>query len=205
MNAGEIQQGVPRTWEGKMEFEFKREPAPPQRSTFVSVLAWIFIVLGGFATFIGILQNIMIQTMFPKEQMAQAMEQAENADHMPAFANFMFGHFDLFFLLFLVVSATSLIAAIALLKRKNWARITFIVLMALGILWNVAGLVLQFTMFGQMPEMAGQGTPPEFEKMMLIMKIASAIMVVAFSTLFGWIIKKLTSAPIKAEFAWPPM
>lgn len=183
-----------------MDFEFQAEPTPPQRSTFVNVLAWIFIVLGGFATFISILQNIMIQTMFPKEEMAHALQQAKNTDQMPAFASFMFGHMDLFFLFFLVVSATSLIAAIALLKRKNWARIIFILLMALGILWNVGGLILQFTMFSSMPEMAHHGAPPEFEKIMLIMKIASVIMVAAISALFGWIIKKLTSASIRAEF-----
>jgi hypothetical protein len=59
---------------------------------------------------------------------------------------------------------------------------------------------MQFTMFSRIPEMAGMGAPPEFETMMLIMKIASVIMVSAFSALFGWVIKKLTSDPIKAEF-----
>jgi hypothetical protein len=183
-----------------MDFEFEGKPTPPQRSTFVNVLAWIFIVLGGFTTFISILQNIMIRVMFRKEEMTQAMKQAENAKQIPAFANFMFNHMDLFFLFFLVVSATSVVSAIALLKRKNWARIVFIVLMSLGIAWNLGGLVMQFTMFNTMPEVAGKGAPPEFEQMMHIMKIASVIMVVALSALFGWVIKKLTSEPIKAEF-----
>ncbi|MDD2271386.1 MAG: hypothetical protein PHP95_11805 [Desulfuromonadaceae bacterium] len=60
-----------------MDFEFEGKPTPPQRSTFVNVLAWIFIVLGGFTTFISILQNIMIRVMFRKEEMTQAMKQAE--------------------------------------------------------------------------------------------------------------------------------
>ena len=183
-----------------MDCEFQGETTPTQRSTFVNVLAWIFIVLGGFATFISIVQNVMFRIMFHKEEMTQAMQQAENAKQMPAFACFMFNHIDLFFLLFLVVSATSLVSAIALLKRKNWARIVFIILMSLGIAWNLGGLVLQFTVFNSMTEMASKVAPPEFEKMMLIMKIAGVIMVVVFSALFGWIIKKLTSAPIKAEF-----
>ncbi|MGE4545945.1 MAG: hypothetical protein AB7D06_17795 [Pedobacter sp.] len=185
-----------------MEFENQTEPvsAAPQRSTFVTVLAWIFIVFGGFATFISILQNIMIHMMLPKGDTGQAMQQVENIDHMPAFANFIFNHFDLFFLFFLIVSATSFIAAIALLKRKNWARIVFIVLMSLGILWNLGGLVMQFTMFSSMPEMANQTALPGFEKVMLIMKVASTIMVLAISTLFAWIIKKLSSSTIKAEF-----
>jgi hypothetical protein len=184
-----------------MNYEFQSEHAPFQRSTFVNVLAWIFIVFGGLATFISILQNVMIRMMFHKEEMTQALQRAENAKQMPAFANFMFNHIDLFFLFILVVSATSFASAIALLKRKNWARIVFIVLMSLGIAWNLGGLVLQFTIFSSMPEMVGKGVPPEFGKMMIIMKIAGVIMVLAFSALFGWIIKKLTSAPIKAEFS----
>lgn len=184
-----------------MDFEFEGKLTPPQRSTFVNVLAWIFIVLGGFTTFISILQNIMIRVMFRKEEMTQAIKQAENAQQIPAFANFIFNHMDLFFLFFLVVSATSVVSAIALLKRKNWARIVFIILMSLGIAWNIGGLVMQFTMFNSMPEVAGKGAPPEFEQMMHIMKIASVIMVTALSALFGWTIKKLTSEPIKSEFS----
>ena len=34
------------------------------RSTFVSVVAWVFIVLGGFSTLIAVLQNIMIAVVF---------------------------------------------------------------------------------------------------------------------------------------------
>jgi hypothetical protein len=133
--------------------------------------------------------------------MTQAIQQAETTEYIPAFMGFMFSHFDLFFLFFLIVSASSFISAIALLKRKAWARIVFVVLMSVGIIWNVIGLALQFTMFDQMPGMTGEGVPPEFAKMMVIMKVASVIMVLALSSLFGWIIKKLTSAPIKAEFA----
>jgi len=73
--------------------------------------------------------------------------------------------------------------------------------MSLGIGWNVLGLILQFTMFSSMPEMTGGNVPPEFENMMQIMKIASVIMVVGLSALFGFVIKKLCSQKIKEEFA----
>ena len=173
----------------------------PERSTFVNVLAWVFIVLGGFATFISILQNIMIQMFFPKEEISQAMQQSEQTENVPFFAQFMFNSIDLFFLLFLILSTISLISAIALLKRKNWARIIFIILMSLGIGWNILGLILQFIMFSSMPEMAGGDVPHEFANMMQIMKIASVIMVIGFSALFGFVIKKLCSKQIKEEFA----
>jgi hypothetical protein len=183
-----------------MESEPQLGPIQPRRSTFINVLAWLFIVIGGFSTFVSILQNIMVRMMFHSDEANQAFRQAESAKEIPAFAGFIFNHMDLFFLSFLVVSASSLVSAIALLKRKNWARVVFIVLMALGIVWNIAGVVLQFTMFNNMPEFANRGAPPEFQSMMRIMQGATVIMVIAFTALFCWIIKKLVSPQIRAEF-----
>ena len=187
--------------EKNLDSEFEIEKKPPQKSTFVNVLAWIFIVLGGFTTFISTLQNIMIHAFFPKEEMNQAFHQAEQSEQIPEYVEFMLSNFDLFFTIFLIISVTTLISAIALLKRKNWARIVFIALMSLGIAWNVFGTVIQFTIFNSMPEFTGSEAPPaEFENMMQIIKISSVIMVIAISSLFGFIIKKLCSKRIRSEF-----
>ena len=183
-----------------MDFKFHDETVPPPRSAFVNTLAWIFIIFAGFATVTGLLQNIMIWTVFPKEQMSLAMQQAEKAPHFPPVMQFMFSHFDLFFLCFLLVSVTALVAAIGLLKRKNWARLAFIALMSLGVVWNVAGLAVQFSLLEQMPELSGQAVPAEFAAMMRIMQVVSVVMVLAFCALFVWLIRKLLSAPIRAEF-----
>lgn len=172
-----------------------------QKSTFVNVVAWIFIVLGGFATFMTFLQNIMLYFFFPSAAIKQQMSNPDVAEKTPAFFQFMFSHFDLFFLFAFVMSLISFVSAIGLLKRKNWARIVFIILMAVGIIWNIGGLVLQFTIFPSMQEVAGQAPPPEFQTMQNIMLVASLIMVVAFSALSGWIIKKLATEPIVNEFA----
>ncbi|WPD24962.1 MAG: hypothetical protein SD837_10425 [Candidatus Electrothrix scaldis] len=185
-----------------MRREVEVQQNKPEKSTFVSIVAWIFIVLSGFTTFISILQNIMLHTIFPKEEMNQAVQHTEQGEQIPAVVNFIFNHFYLFFMLFLVVSAATFVSSIGLLKRKNWARIVFIVIMSLGIAWNVLGLGLQFTMFNSMPEFAGtQPSPPEFQNMMWIMKIASVIMVVVISSLFGFVIKKLSDKNIRLEFS----
>ncbi len=168
------------------------------KSIFINVLAWIFIVLSGFSTFIGILQNIMIYFIFPKKEVGGAIEQSANAPEMPAFVEFIFNHLDLLFLFFLLLSLASFISAIALLKRKNWARIIFIIIMSLGILWSVFGLVMQFTMFESFPQ--GGQVPPEFESMQSITQIASVIMAVVLISLFGFVIKKLCSKSIIEEF-----
>src|SRR5437016_10457943 len=110
----------------------------PARSTFVTVLAWIFIILAGFATVIGILQNIMIAVVFPVSEMQQAGNQAANA-HLPGYASAIFNHVQLIFFLFLVIFAATFVIAVGLLKRKNWARVGFIVVMSLGMLWKLVG------------------------------------------------------------------
>lgn len=172
-----------------------------QKSTFVTVVAWIFIVLGGFSTFMTLLQNIMLFFLFPRDEMRQQMNSPEFTEQTPAFFQFMFSYFDMFFLLAFVVSLTAFVSAIGLLKRYNWARIVFIALMALGIIWNLGGVVLQFTVFPSMQEMGGQAPPPEFQMMQNVIMAVSLVMALAFSLLFGWIIKKLMSVPITEEFA----
>ncbi|MDR2016323.1 MAG: hypothetical protein LBP90_01760 [Burkholderiales bacterium] len=164
-----------------------------QRSTFVTAVAWVFIGLSGFLTIISILQNVMVQIVFRDVEM----------DQIPPDAPFMANHFQLFFLAFLLVSAFVLISSIGLLRRCNWARLCFVGIMLFGILWNLGGLVVQFIMFssmrGQFGEFAAQGAP-DMQSFFIAIMVGSGLFAVGFSVLFGWIAKRLMSAPIVAEF-----
>lgn len=170
------------------------------RSGFVTAVAWIFITLSGFATLIAILQNIMISLMFSGDM----AREAGNAKDIPAFARFMFSHPRLIFGAFLAVSATTLLASIGLLRRSNWARLLFIGIMGLGILWNIVGMIFPFIMHSFMPPMPSD-TPADvrdnFELMRKVMTAFTVLMALAFTGLFGWIMKRLTSPDIKREFA----
>jgi len=95
------------------------------RSSFITILAWILIVMSGFAAFISILQNIMIHTLFPADQMQAAIASTKNSPNIPWFVEFMFNYFRWFVGAFLLLSLSTLVSAIGLLKRKNWARIVF--------------------------------------------------------------------------------
>jgi hypothetical protein len=174
------------------------------RSSFVTVVAWIFIVLAGFTTFISVLQNIMINTMFPLDELRTARASEPG---MPPFFDFIFGNIRLFFLAILVVSAVTCASAIGLLLRKNWARLVFIAILALGIAWNLGGLVLQQIMIDSMmkfPMTAGKSVPADFEAgmqgMMIAIRVFSAVFALGFSVLYGWLIKRLISPSIVAEF-----
>lgn len=176
-----------------------------QRSTFVTVVAWIFIALSGFATIISVLQNIMIQTMFASPELEKAMAAPVPPD-TPAFAAFLMHNIPLFFAAFLVVSAVTLAASIGLLLRKNWARVTFMGIMALGIVWSVGGLVMQFAMFSQMQDMAAAAPPgaPDMGAFFTAIAVVSVLFALGFSALHAWIIYRLRSPEIAAEFRVGP-
>jgi hypothetical protein len=169
------------------------------RSSFVTAVAWVFIVLAGFATLIAILQNIMIAVMFP----AEAMRETENVKDAPAIARFMFSYPLVIFGAFLAVAATTLISAIGLLRRKNWARLIFIGMLSLGTLWNLGGLAVMFFTFSSMPQIPDHAPPnvrSDFDFMWNLMMGFSVVVALVFAGLFGWIIKRLVSLEIKREF-----
>jgi hypothetical protein len=77
----------------------------PSRSSFVTVLAWVFIVLAGFATLMSLFQNVMLALVFPADEMRTAMHEAKRDQQLSGFARFMFEHFRLIFALFFALSA----------------------------------------------------------------------------------------------------
>ena len=177
------------------------EPVVP-RSTFVTVVAWIFIVLSGFATLVAVLQNLMIWFLFQAPAFGAAMQKAGNEPGVPAFVGWISRFFYVIFLVFLAVSASMLASSIGLLQRRNWARIAFILLMALGIAWNLAGVAfgaLMLWLFPAMPPMHGGAAPP-FAWMMGIVMAFNVVIAIGFSALFYWIIHRLRSPAIRQEF-----
>jgi hypothetical protein len=192
----------PLAWEQPLSSTVLKEAELDQqkKSAFVNALAWIFIALAGFATLISILQNVMIFLVFPVDEMNETFKDTQVQEQIPFFARFMFSNIRLFFLGFLAISATALVSAIGLLKRKNWGRIIFLAIMGLGICWNLFGLVIQNMMFTSMPGFPHGEIDSQFSTMMLAMKIVTFIFAVGISYLFGWIIYKLCSVKIKTEF-----
>ena len=171
------------------------------RSNFVNVVAWLFIASAGFAAVISILQNIVVNTFFPIDQMTREM--TRDVKNLPALSLFMLEHIRSFLLLFLFASVATLVSSIGLLMRKNWGRISFIAILIIGILWNLSGFVFQQFFMPSMPPNL-PNTPDDFntifDTMKIMITIFSALMVVAFTVLFGWIIKRLLSQEIRQEF-----
>lgn len=177
--------------------------AVDQRSTFVTVVAWIFIVLSGFGAIIGIMQNIMVQTIFRSEEFGQAMQTAPSQPGLPAFATFAIENVQWLFLAVLLVNVVMLVASIGLLKRRNWARLCFIALMVLSVVWQIVGLGIQASLFSTIRDQfaaAGAHGAPDMGVFFVVIAVMSVVFALAFGALFGWIAWKLMSKPIAAEF-----
>jgi hypothetical protein len=167
------------------------------------VVAWIFIAIAGFATFISLLQALMFTFVFPADQFPSAVSASKDFEEMPAFFRFMIQNMQWFFVMFWSLSVLTLVAAIGLLRRKNWARLVFVGLMAFGILWNLGGIWLQEQMmssFPKLPTHAPLDVGAGFETMMTVMRFAMSAFAIGISLVFAWIIKRLISRSVRAEF-----
>ncbi len=166
--------------------------ATPQ-STFVTVLAWVLIVFNAMGVFGAIMQNVMINFFMPSMLPA--------VPGQPGTA-FPLTVFRVFALVFLGFAGFITYAGYGLLRRRNWARRTFIVVFGLGI----AGCVLWFVGIGialALGGLAGSGRTPmpaEMRGTFVAMMVMFGIFAVAWCVLLGWLIKRLRSPSVKSEF-----
>jgi hypothetical protein len=132
--------------------------------------------------------NVMLSVMLSSEELRAPMREAQGTQDLPAFARFVFAHPRAIFGFFLVISAATLVSAIGLLKRKNWARLIFIAIMVLGITWNLGGLILPFYMFStfvpSMPEHTPQDFRDSFEMTWKVMTAFTVLIALVFASLF---------------------
>ena len=148
-----------------------------KRSTFVSVVAWISIVLSGFATVGTLVQSAAMVVIFESEGMQSVTREMESYQDKFFLRKFLFDNPLILFSTLSFPFVLALIASIGLLRRRNWGRIIFIGYLILGIAWSIALIV-----FPQFLAGASIGFP------------------IAFTLLFAWVIAKLVSADIRREF-----
>jgi hypothetical protein len=184
----------------------------PARSTFVTVVAWIFIGIAGFTSVFALMESVVMQMVVLPLRQQNAFPTLLPAN-MPALSIWLFAHILWICGVAFFLALAMLIAAIGVLFRKEWARRLLIGFMVLGILYKCAATIMQwmvplsaYTNFPLPPH-----TPPEtmatmqsFMSMMqsfiVVMRFFSIISAIVVSVLLGWIIRRLSSERIRAEF-----
>lgn len=167
-----------------------------QRSTFVTVVAWIFIVFSGF----GLLE-VLFFSFLPFDKMLAAAPHTPGQPDPAAIMPF----FRAMLVFMAVMVGWVFVSSIGLLQRKNWARISFIVFMSIsaffsGIYVLVGIFAMIFSSKLPVDPKASIDMQPFFSAMMGFMTGMS----LAFTALYCWIIYKLNTDKIKQEFMPAP-
>jgi hypothetical protein len=165
-----------------------------RQSTFVTVLAWMVIVVAGLSLLAGLLQSIVIGAFMPLPVLSES-----EARELPAMARLLFTNFNWIVFANTFFAAVALAAGLGLLKRHEWARLVMIGMLVLATAgFTVLVVAQQFFISAIFPE--GDDTPSDVRSIMLAMRIGSAIFGLLFVGLHAWLAVRLNSPTIRAEF-----
>jgi hypothetical protein len=168
------------------------------RSLFVTATAWLFILLGVVASLSALVQNAMLASLLPTLSSSPTVSGLMGLmlDYMPWVVGTS-----------LVMSLATLASAIGLLLRLDWARRTFIVLLAMAIVANLLGLWLQQEMMQSVVSrtLGSVALPPQalgvFGGFVTAARVMAVVVTLGACGLLGWIIRRLMSAGVRREFA----
>lgn len=164
------------------------------RSLFVTATAWVFILFGVLASLSTLLQNAMFVSLLP------AAPTTGMIGLLMAYLPWVMGAG-------LVISLATLASAIGLLLRLDWARRSFIVLLAVAIVANLLGLWLQQELMQSVVSstLVNAALPPQalgvFGGFVTAARVMAVVVTLGACGLLAWIIRRLMSAGVRQEFA----
>ena len=171
------------------------------RSRFVTVTAWVFIVLGLMASVSAVVQNAAASSL--PGQIAVA----GTALPHPGLTAWLLGYLPWVLGTGLLVSVSTLGAAVGLLLRLEWARRAFIGLLGLAIAINLGGLWLQQEVMLSLVQatLLQAPLPPAvadvFGGFVVAARSMAVLVTLGGCALMAWIAWRLTLPTIRQEFA----
>lgn len=175
----------------------------PQRSEFVTVMAWISLALGLLGVVSGLMQGVMLLAM-PADRMLQDLLGVVAPEvQLPSAILWIFGNLGLLNFLSLLSSALFAVVSYGLLKRHEWGRVGFVLLLAASALLGLLGVgvfVHFLDLANGMTSAEIAEIDPAFQSLQSAMKIAVIVAALLVAVLHGAIIWKLYRPGIRAEF-----
>ena len=171
------------------------------RSLFVTTTAWVFIVLAALASVVALVQNAAVASLMPGFALA-------GASHPPTgLTGLLIGYLPWVVGTGLAMSLATLASAIGLLLRLDWARRTFIGLLAVAIVMNLLGLWLQQEVVQAVVNNTLSHATLSAQVMgvfggfVTAARVMAVLMTLAACAMLAWIIRQLMSEPVRREFA----
>ena len=171
------------------------------RSLFVTLTAWVFIILAGLTSASALVQNAAVASLMPGLQLAT------ERNPLPLLTGLLLGYLPWVVGVGLVVSLATLASAIGLLMRLDWARRTFIGLLVVAIMANLLGLWLQQEVVQSVVSntLSSVAIPAQalgvFGGFVTAARVMAVLMTLVGCALLVWIIRRLMSAGVRQEFA----
>lgn len=171
------------------------------RSLFVTVTAWIAIVLSALVSASAVVQNAFVASVAP------LASGGANLPALPLLTNLLLGYLPWVVGTGLLMSLLMLASAIGLLLRLEWARRAFIAVLMIAIVANLLGLWLQHEVVQSVvtSALSGSPLPPQaagvFGGFVTAARVMAALVTLVTCAVFGWVIRRLMSAPVRQEFA----
>ncbi len=171
------------------------------RSLFVTLTAWVFIVLALVASAFAVVQNAHVASLLP------GLQVASGSQPLPLIAGWLVAYLPWFVGAGLAMSLATLASAIGLLLRLNWARCVFIGVLGIAIAANLAGLWLQHELVQSVVSstLTRAAIPPQvldvFGGFVTAARVMAVLVTLGGCALLAWIIRSLMSPGIRQEFA----
>ena len=169
------------------------------RSLFVTVTAWVFIVLAALACVSALVQNAAVTSILPGLQ--------GKAQSLPLLTGLLVGYLPWVVGTGLVVSFATLASAIGLLLRLDWARRVFIGMLLFAIVANLVGMWLQHEVVQSVVSSTLSSAPIPaqvlgvFGGFVTAARVMAIVMTLCACALLAWVIRRLMSASVRQEFA----
>lgn len=172
------------------------------RSQFVTVTAWVFIVLSALASISAMVQNAAVTSLLPG-----GVAEVFPVQPVPPLSRLLLAYLPWVVGAGLGLSLATLVTAIGLLLRLDWARRAFIGLLVLAIAANLLGLWLQQEVMQSVVDSTLRRTPlpasaaEVFGGFVTAARLMAVVMTLSACALLVWIIRRLMSPPVRQEFA----
>jgi len=183
-------------------------PATPaasgHRSTLVTVVAWVFLILSALAT-LGALMNVLILAVMPAATVdaivSQVTQDTAVTHLLPAPYQFMMHHARLVALIKLVWWAAVLIASVGILQRREWARRTFVATLGIEIIVVILAFVMsQSMLMGISSQRASQSRTGQVPPGMGTGMALGGLLGVGIVAILLWLLLTFRSARVRNEF-----
>jgi len=169
------------------------------RSLFVTVTAWIAILLSALVSVSAVVQNALVASVVP-------LPAAANLPALPLLTHLLLGYLPWVVGTGLLMSLAMLASAIGLLLRLDWARRVFIGVLLVVIVANLLGLWLQHEVVQSVVSstLSGAPLPPQaagvFGGFVTAARVMAVVVTLGACAVFWWVIHRLRSASVRQEF-----